>query len=139
MTVANTFSKIAEFPYSAEARIIKGKLESAGIETFLRDDITIDSDPLLSQAIGGVKLFVRTEDLPRAQAVLAEVSVYSKDDSGNPVACPACGSEHVRLLTSIRDFGSAAAFFVSLVMGALPFYSKYRYRCDDCGREFSAK
>lgn len=51
-----TFSRVAVFQYSAEAQIIKGRLEAEGIETFLADNHTIDTDPLVSNAIGGVKL-----------------------------------------------------------------------------------
>ncbi len=50
------FSTVAVFQYSSEAQIIKGRLESDGIEVFLADNLTIDTDPLVSNAIGGVKL-----------------------------------------------------------------------------------
>ena len=69
-----TFQKIATFQYSSEALILKGKLESEGIEVFMRDNVTIDTDPLVSNAIGGVKLFVRSEDLGKAQGILSEIS-----------------------------------------------------------------
>ena len=53
------FHKIAVYQYVAEAMLFKGKLESEGIEVFLQDENTINTDPLLSNAIGGVKLLVR--------------------------------------------------------------------------------
>ncbi|NJW54799.1 DUF2007 domain-containing protein, partial [Salinimicrobium sp. CDJ15-91] len=55
------FSTVAVFQYSAEAQIIKGRLESEGINSFLVDNHTIDTDPLVSNAIGGVKLKVQKE------------------------------------------------------------------------------
>ena len=54
----DTFTTIATFPYSSEAQIVKGKLQSEGIQVYLADEYTIDSDPLISQAIGGVKIQV---------------------------------------------------------------------------------
>jgi hypothetical protein len=39
------------FPYSREAEIAKGRLEADGIEVFLRDNLTIDTFPLVSQDI----------------------------------------------------------------------------------------
>ena len=53
------FKKIGEYQYSYEANIYKTKLESFGIEVFIRDSFTIDANPLISNAIGGVKLYVR--------------------------------------------------------------------------------
>ncbi len=50
----NTFIKVASFQYSSEAMIIKGRLEAEGIEVFMKDNNTIDTDPLVSNAIGGV-------------------------------------------------------------------------------------
>lgn len=126
MTVDNTFTKIAEFQFSAEAQIIKGKLESAGIETFVRDGVTIDSDPLLSNALGGVKLFVRTEDLPHAQAILTEVNLFPVEDSRDTPRCPECGARNTTYASLL------GGFFHRL------FYSKTQYRCSDCGNEFKA-
>lgn len=41
-----TFTTVAVFQYSSEAQIVKGRLESDGIEVFLADNLTIDTDPL---------------------------------------------------------------------------------------------
>ncbi|MDX1318435.1 MAG: DUF2007 domain-containing protein, partial [Xanthomarina gelatinilytica] len=56
--MTETFKTIARFQYSSEAQIIKGRLEAEGIDVFLSDHLTIDTDPLISNAIGGVKLKV---------------------------------------------------------------------------------
>ena len=48
------FTKIGQYQYSSEAFIYKGKLEAEGIEVFVRDNHTVDTDPLVSNAIGGV-------------------------------------------------------------------------------------
>ncbi|MDX1426229.1 MAG: DUF2007 domain-containing protein, partial [Salegentibacter mishustinae] len=81
----STFVTIARFQYSSEAQIVKGKLQSEGIEVFLADQVLIDTDPLVSQAIGGIKLNVYTDDEERARAVLSEINNYSLDDEGNRV------------------------------------------------------
>ena len=63
------FTTIAVFTYCSEAKIIKGRLESEGIEVFLSDELTIDTDPLVSNAIGGVKLKVFTENVEKANKI----------------------------------------------------------------------
>jgi len=131
------FEKIAVYQYTSEAIIIKGRLEADGIEVFMADNFIIDTDPLVSNAIGGVKLFVRTEDADRAKAVLAGISRYAVDNAGNHVVCPKCGSNRVDVGSTIKDARSLFAFlFGAGLFAALPFYTKYTYRCSDCGNEF---
>jgi hypothetical protein len=53
-----------------EALLAKSILESAGIESFLGDQNIIRMDWFLSNALGGVKLRVREEDVEVATALL---------------------------------------------------------------------
>jgi hypothetical protein len=82
------FSNVAVFQYSAEAQILKGRLEAEGVRTFMIENHTIDTDPLVSNAIGGVKLKVRKEDEEKALQVLAAVTKYSVDDEGKKLPVP---------------------------------------------------
>lgn len=134
--MSQTFKTIAKFQYSAEAQIIKGGLESEGIQVFLSDNITIDTDPLVSNAIGGVKLKIFTEDAMQAQHILESINKYSIDDGGNAIQCPNCNSEQVAMFSTIKDFKSFFAFVFGFISGTLPFYSKDKYRCDTCETEF---
>lgn len=74
------FKLLRRFQYSTEAMIYQGKLESQGIEVFMRDNHIVDSNPLYSNAVGGVKLFVKTEDFEKANEILNDVNLYSVDD-----------------------------------------------------------
>jgi len=128
---------IARFQYTSEAIIIQGRLEAEGIRTFLADSLTIDTDPLVSNAIGGVKLQVWEEDVEKAKAVLDEISRYSVDDNGNAIQCPKCENNKVEMVTSIFDIKSFFAFMVGLFSLSLPLYMKQKYRCSKCGFEFT--
>lgn len=74
------FTLLRRFQYSSEALIYQGKLESYGIEVFMRDINQIDANPLYSNALGGIKLFVKTEDFEKANEILNDVNLYSVDD-----------------------------------------------------------
>jgi hypothetical protein len=122
----NIFELIGNYQYSAEALILKGKLESEGIEVFIRDNNTVDVNPLYSNAIGGVKLFVTQQNFSRAKEVISQVSQYSLDDNNKLLKCPNCGAEQIDMVTSIKNFKSLFAFiFSTLFLGTLPIYSKY--------------
>jgi len=131
------FELIGTYQYSSEAIIFKGKLESEGIDAFLKDNNTVDANPLYSNAIGGVKLFVRQEDFDRAKDVISEVSKYSLDDNGKLLQCPNCGAEQIDLVTSIKDLKSLTAFVFAVLLGSLPFYSKHKFKCNKCNFEFN--
>ena len=132
----STFQKIATFQYSSEAIIFKGKLESEGIEVFMRDNNTVDSNPLYSNAVGGVKLFVKNDDFDKATDIFSNISQYSLDDNEKLRKCPKCGAEQIDMVTSIKDLKSFLVFLFSVFLIAMPFYSKYKYKCDNCKFEF---
>jgi hypothetical protein len=133
---SNKFTKVAQFQYAAEAHIFKGKLEASGIEVFLQDSYTIDADPLLSNAIGGVKLLVKTEDFHNAKSILSEVKLYAVDDDGQNIKCPNCQSEKIDFFSTIKDLKSLFAFLFSFLLILIPIYTKYKYRCANCNTQF---
>ncbi|WP_411893811.1 DUF2007 domain-containing protein [Winogradskyella sp. A2] len=135
----DTFVTIARYQYSSEAQIIKGRLEADGIEVFLRDNITIDTDPLVSQAIGGVKLKVLAKDEKVAREILESIKSYSLDDDGNLVKCPNCHTKQVGLYSTISDFKSLISFIIGFVSGTLPFTARYQYKCEACETSFPVK
>ena len=129
------FTLLRRFQYSSEAIIYKGKLESQGIEVFLRDNNTIDSNPLYSNLLGGVKLYVKTEDFDKAVEILGDVSLYSVDDDNQFIICPKCGEEQVEMETSITGLKS---LFRVIFLGAFALlFAKHKYKCQNCQFEFN--
>lgn len=124
-----TFELLAEYQYPSEAFIYKGKVESEGIEIFMRDLFTIDANPMMSNAVGGVKLYVKSEDYDKAKAILSDVSRFSLDNDGKLMNCPNCGVAEIEMQTTIRNKKGLVPFLVSLLMGGLPYHVSYVYRC----------
>lgn len=131
-----TFVTLQAFQYSAEAQIIKGRLEAEEIPVVLQDEFTIDTDPFLSQAIGGVKLQVLEKDEAKAREILENISTYSFDDAGEAMHCPNCDSTKIDYVTTVRDTKSIVAFALSILVVALPIHTKYEYRCEQCKTKF---
>lgn len=137
--MSDTFKTIARFPYTSEAQIIKGRLEAEGISVFLSDNLTIDTDPLVSQAIGGVKLKVLAQDALKAQHILSTISQYSLNDEGEKIHCPNCNGQKIELFSTIKDVKSLFSFIFGVLFSALPFYTKHKYICETCKHEFDLK
>lgn len=132
------FQLIGSYQYSSEAIIIKGKLESEGIDVCIRDNNIVDSNPLYSNAVGGVKLFVTKKDYFKAKEVISQVSQYSLDDKSKLLKCPNCEAEQIDMVTSIKDLKSLFVFvFSTLLLGTLPFFCKQKYKCSKCDFEFN--
>lgn len=133
------FKTIASYQYSSEAEIVRGRLQADGIEVFLQDAVTIDTDPLVSNAIGGVKIRVRSVDALKAKHILNSIKHYALDDQGEFLSCPNCHSEEVNLYSTITDLKSFFSFLLGVVTGTLPMSTRYQYRCEQCDHEFSTK
>ena len=118
----NEFYTITSSTYPADIQILKGKLESEGIPVFLRDENTINTDPLISDAIGGVKLQVYESDREKAIAIYKQLKTYVTDEDGDLVACKNCRRKQLEVIYLRK----------SLLYKLFPFLEPKKYRCDNC-------
>jgi len=58
---------LRSFVWPHEYNTLKAFLESNGISIYMRDEMTVMVDPLLSNAIGGIKMFVAEGDFDQAK------------------------------------------------------------------------
>ena len=123
----DNYTILASFKFSTEAHVVKSKLDSEGIKTLLMDEKTIDTDPLISNAIGGVKLLVFNDDLEKAVKIYNEIRVYQKDENGNDLHCTSCKSTHILIAPLKRN-----NFFFML----FPFFESRKYICNACKTVF---
>lgn len=68
----SSLTTIHTFTYPAELVVLRIRLEAEGIECHVVDELTVQVYPFSSNAIGGIKLQVREDDVPRALAILKE-------------------------------------------------------------------
>ena len=119
----DTFITLAVFEYSTEANLIKSKLDFENIRTRLLDEKTIDSDPLISQAVGGVKLQVHNDDAQKALEIYNTIRKYRKDINGNDIHCKECNSTQILVAPAQRK---------NIFYMLFPLFEKTRYICNDC-------
>ncbi len=115
------------------AHLAMGRLKEEGIECWLKDENTVTIDPILSNAIGGIKLMVAEPDAKRAWELLKQEEREYKAG----VACPKCGSLNVELVSTPRK----ASNWFSAILGL--FFTSYAipvdqvYHCFNCGHEYN--
>ena len=66
------FIQVRSYDNYIYAHIVLSMLQDADINCHLKDEYTITIDPLLSPALGGIKLMVAGSQVERALALLAE-------------------------------------------------------------------
>jgi hypothetical protein len=82
MTLDNWIT-IKTFTLPTEVVVLRGRLESEGIECFVQNELITQINPLYSNAIGGVQLQVKESDLQNAIAILKEGG-YLTDEEAQP-------------------------------------------------------
>ncbi|UWX60668.1 DUF2007 domain-containing protein [Chryseobacterium oranimense] len=117
-----------------EANRDKQILAENGVNGFIANEQLIQSDWLLSQAVGGIQLQVFEDDLEKAKQILKDYNdneAYSLEVEhtiANPefdFVCPKCGSNHI-----YRDDRATSFFGISIL-------SSQKFVCYYCGNEFT--
>lgn len=133
---------IKTFEYPQESYIIKNKLESEGIYVFLKDELTIQTDNFLSNAIGGVKLQVQESDIENALVLLklfekkdvnkGEIQKEITLNKGDLIICPNCKSDNNRKTKNLEGIVGVILLFFAI---PLPIYKK-EHHCFECFNDF---
>ncbi len=118
-----------------EASIAKSILDSAGIESYLADDNLVRMDWFYSNLIGGIKLFVKQQDVEEAnnllnQGVPEKFEVDTPGEYEQP-RCPKCQSFDVSF-DGLDKPASYAGMFINL---PIPF-TNTGWKCHACGHSW---
>jgi DNA-directed RNA polymerase subunit RPC12/RpoP len=126
------------FDSGIEAHILKNKLESEGIQSFIHDENIVTLNPLYNFAVGGVKPKVNEEDKERAIEIIREMDdqPYTTDED-EIISCPNCNSTSLYAdFKSMKDAKGVFAAITSFVFSVFPIYYQSVYKCKECGTEF---
>lgn len=129
---------VRTFETSTEAHLLKVKLSSAGFETFLVDEKTIDTDPLIASAIGYIKLKVKKADYNAVLDVLDEIpEMVTVNPKGHVVICTHCQSKQVASAVYEDEGveGIVKGIWRSVKM-LNPKYTDNTYMCLKCNEKF---
>jgi hypothetical protein len=88
------FATVSSYIMPYEADIVRSLLDFEGVSSFLMDHHTIYLNWMYSNALGGVKVRVRRDDLESAQKIIQGALQSGKDQAVDfsEGACPVCRS-----------------------------------------------
>jgi DNA-directed RNA polymerase subunit RPC12/RpoP len=118
-----------------DANIIMGRLEEEGINCWLKDENTVTIDPILTNAVGGIKLMVAEPQAERAFELLREFR--KQQQSG--LSCPRCGSTNIEFVTTPRKASNWIGVIIGFLFTNYALSADKVYHCFDCGFEFEKK
>ncbi len=73
------FIQLASYNNYIDANIILGRLLDEGINCWLKDENTVTIDPLLANAVGGIKIMVAAPQVDRAVDLLKKFNSEAAD------------------------------------------------------------
>jgi DNA-directed RNA polymerase subunit RPC12/RpoP len=114
-----------------DAHIAKGVLEEHGISSWMKDEHTLTIDPILTNAVGGIKLMVITEEAQRAMEILTGLK-----NEQEAIKCPKCNSANTELVTTPRKASNWFTAIFGFLLGNYAVGIKKMHHCFDCGHEF---
>ena len=114
------------------AHIWLNKLLNENIDCYLKDEYTVTIDPILSNAVGGIKLCVNDSQLQQAQKLIFQYEQENKQIQ----KCPKCGSLNVQYIVQPNKPSNWQLALVSWILGSYAIGGKQVYHCYDCGYEF---
>jgi len=132
--------------YPAQAHMVQGYLESEGIETMLKDELTTQVYSMNSFAIGGVKVMVRDEDYESAQKILekggyinpekaSKIETVYCNGTTNKKQCPFCHSENI----GKKKIPDVIMLIIYLILGVIFPIFRRTDMCFNCGKEWIYK
>lgn len=130
----NNLIKFKFYENALEANRDKQILAESNVQSFIANEQLIQSDWLLSQAVGGIQLQVFENDFEKAEKILKDYqenekfSLEVEHTVENPefdFVCPKCGSNHI-----YRDDSATSFFGISIL-------TSHKFVCYYCENEFT--
>lgn len=111
---------------------MKSLLESHDIDVFLKDELTIQTDNFLSNAMGGVKVQVKATDAPAA-IVLLEEHGYLQPNAGPDETLWSWIEKRVTHIPVLRNMNPVLVFLLIVTLllfmfVGFPLLESYRWK-----------
>ncbi|NIJ46186.1 hypothetical protein FHR24_002664 [Wenyingzhuangia heitensis] len=121
-----------------EAHILKSRLESENIRSYIQDENMITINPLYNITLGGIKLKIESGDYEKTQTILKEIYDSPVTDENDEILiCPKCNSDKIYSdFKSTKSAKGIISILISFLLLIYPIYYKTMRKCKECDFEF---
>ncbi len=124
MTTIRTFNNYIS------AHILVDRLALEGIQAFLRDEYTVTIDPVLTNAVGGIKVQVPIDQKDGALELLARLDKEYLEAA----ICPGCGKTGLEQQVK-QNPGNILTAILTWLFSSYAVAPQHIYKCANCGYE----
>lgn len=130
---------IKTYDNAPEAYLLKTKLKSLEIESYIFDEQMISLNPIMGVAIGGIKLKVNEFDYEKSINVIEDIENFPiTNEKEELLRCPKCNSTELYTgFKSMKGIKGIISTLISFLFMIYPPYFKNVYKCKDCENEFN--
>jgi predicted RNA-binding Zn-ribbon protein involved in translation (DUF1610 family) len=125
------FSPLYNFTNYIDAHIMMGQLQNSCIKCWLKDEHTVTIDPLLTNAVGGIKLMVAADDIEDAKKIITDWQTEKRES----YTCVKCGSHNIEYVSTPRKISNWLSAIATFFLGNYALAADKVYHCFDCGHE----
>jgi Putative prokaryotic signal transducing protein len=126
------FIELRSFDNYIEANIVLNMLRHQNINCHLKDENIITIDPLLSPALGGMKLMVHHAHVERAWDLIEDAEKeYLKN-----IPCPVCRAHALQAVSVTKTHRCRLSALASMLLNGHSVEVSKIYRCSKCGYDF---
>jgi hypothetical protein len=126
------YVQLRSFDNYIEANIVMNMLRHFNINCHLKDENLITIDPLLSPAIGGMKLMVHHAQLERAWELMED----AEEQYLKSISCPVCKAHRLKAVSITKTHKCKLAALASMLLTGRSVEIDKVYRCTSCGYDF---
>jgi DNA-directed RNA polymerase subunit RPC12/RpoP len=126
------FVPVWSYDNYVSAHIAMGRLEEDGFNCWLKDENTVTIDPILTNAVGGIKLMVAETEAQKAFELLKQLQREHKATT----ACPKCNSHNIEVVSTPRKASNWASAVIGFLFTSYAMPVETVNHCFDCGNEF---
>jgi len=126
------YIQLRSFDNYIEANIVLNMLRHENINCHLKDENIITLDPLLSPALGGMKLMVHHAHVERAWDLMDK----AEEQYLKSIPCPVCKAHALKMVSYTRKFKCKLSALINMLLKGQTVELKKMYQCSVCGYDF---
>jgi hypothetical protein len=126
------YVELRSFDNYIEANIVMHMLQHSRITCHLKDEYMVTLDPLLSPAIGGMKLMVHHTDVEKAWDLMDR----AEQEYLKSIPCPICKAHGLKAVIVTKHHSCKMSALVSMLLNGHSIEISKVYQCSACGYDF---
>jgi hypothetical protein len=126
------FVPLRTFDNYVEANIVMNMLVASDINAHLKDEYSVTIDPLLSPALGGIKLMVHYTQVERAWGLLEDAEAKYLET----IPCPVCKAHSLKIISVTKKYRCKLSAVINMIVSGKSVELVKMYQCSACGYDF---